>query len=150
MRRQQRRLDEAGADAASYALISATREVGHLAEVHFRSVGEGNLAKAKVRALKKSRVAGKMVFMNVAKTVEELKPGRMAFKASKELETLELEFEELQRKTVSMDRFRGSVLVDGARVGFVTSTCAWTWMPAAVSRYDAQKLAMSKLWIDAC
>ena len=120
-------------------------------EIRFRSAGEGRLAKAEVRNLKRSSVEGKAVFLNVAKTLEELKPSRMAFKVCNGLKKLEAAWLVGQRKHVTIDRFRDSVLVvDGDRAGFANTNCQWLWTPASMSRYGQSALALAKAWIDMC
>ena len=104
-----------------------------------------------MRLLKKILCTGKYVFLNTAKAQDELKPGRMAYKATKELETLEQAFETLGRREITMDQYRGSILVGGARAGFAISSGSkseWVWTPVSETRYDATALALAKRWID--
>ena len=146
-------LKDAGVADESFRLISALRDVGHLAGVHFRTAAEGNLAKSKVRLLKRTNVAGKFVFLNTAKAQDELKPGRMAYKASKELENLEQAFETAHRKEITMDQYRGSILVGGVRAGFATNSTTkseWLWTPVSEERYEKTALTLAKQWIDTC
>lgn len=118
---------------------------GSASQVQFRSPGALQLAKAKIRELKKSYEEGRNVWLDIQKSRDQLRPSRMTHRACEVFE----DFERSRPDAMTVEKLLASktTKVGGNRVAFVLdNTIRFTiW---AMTRYSNEQLDIVRGYCD--
>ena len=128
-------LDQAGIKQEDYVGLCATRKKGSLAELCFSDPVLLQKAKMSFRALKHEFVSGKVVWLDVKKDREEMRPARVVHRITELIEEAESARDDrLPVEKVLNGKF---VKLGPQRAGYV-SKGNWVWTALAVSRYPQE------------
>ena len=134
-------LTEAGVDASWYSGLNATRKEGSLAELCFNSAEQLQRARLLVRSLRKTFSDDRVVWLDVKKSREEMRPARIVHRMAECV----TDFEASQSSPLAVDKqLNGKYIKVGTdRIGQVIRG-EWKWFPFAKGRYSSELLEFAK------
>ena len=140
-------LAKAGVPDAHWRHLHAPRDPGSSVELEFNDACNLQSARLAIRC-SAERVGDKFVWLDAAKTRDELRPARLTHRGATALSDLESKRPEDARGNVEKVMTGKQVKVAGDVMGY-SAYGQWEWTRAAHGRYDEDSLKVIKAWIEA-
>ena len=139
-------LERAGVPSSDFKFLHAPRDPGSIVSLVFTGPHKLQEARLAVKCSKYSH-GSRTIWLDAAKTREELRPARLVHRAAEAILNLENGLSENDRRKVEKVMSGKQVKAGGTVMGY-TYQGNWIWAQAAVTRYDSSSLEMVKAWIE--
>ena len=139
-------LTAAGVPDAHWRHLHAPRNPGSSVELEFNEAAHLQSARFAIRCAA-HHVGDKVVWLDAAKTRDELRPARLTHRGAAALTDLESKRPDTSRGVVDKVMTGKQVKVANDVMGY-SAYGNWIWTNAASERYDVDSLNMMKAWVE--